>query len=135
MIWGVFVRLLGWPLGYWLVARGSMRTVVVVEVTSNLLMALLPVLLLPAFGLTGTAIGYFIGYLVYAVAMLALARRRSGAWLSTRTLLCFGGATILLLGAEGFAMLTHGGYWGMIPTGLVALGSVLVYRKAASANP
>jgi O-antigen/teichoic acid export membrane protein len=134
MIWGVFFRLLGWPLGYWLVARGSMRTVVVVEVTSNLLMALLPILLLPAFGLTGTAIGYFIGYVVYAVAMLAIARRRSGSWLSTRTLLWFGGATILLLGAEGFATLNHGGYWGMIPTGLVALGSVLVYRRAVAAN-
>jgi O-antigen/teichoic acid export membrane protein len=134
MIWGVFFRLLGWPLGYWLVARGSMRTVVVVEVTSNLLMALLPILLLPAFGLMGTAIGYFIGYLVYAVAMLAIARRRSGSWLSTRTLLWFGGATILLLGAEGFATLNQGGYWGMIPTGLVALGSVLVYRRAVAAN-
>ena len=134
MIWGVFVRLLGWPLGYWLVARGSMRTVVVVEVTSNLVMAALPIVLLPAFGLVGTAIGYFIGYLVYAIAMLAIARRRSGSWLSARTLLWFAGATILMLGAQGFATVTQGGYWGMAPTGMVALGCLVIYRRVLAAH-
>jgi PST family polysaccharide transporter len=134
MIWGVFVRLLGWPLGYWLLARGSMLTVVVVEATSNLVMAMLPILLLPVLGLTGTAIGYFVGYSAYTIAMLAVARRRSGSWLSSRTLLWFGGATILLLGAQGFAALTQGGYWGVLPTGLVSLGCFLVYRRAMSSQ-
>lgn len=134
MIWGVFVRLLGWPLGYWLVARGSMRTVVVVEVASNLVMAALPIFLLPAFGLIGTAIGYFTGYLLYALAMLAVARRRSGQWLCPRTLSWFGAATLLLLGAQWFATLTQGGYWGILPTGLVALSCFFVYRRALSAQ-
>lgn len=134
MIWGVFVRLLGWPLGYWLVARGSMRTVVVVEVTSNLVMAALPIVLLPAFGLVGTAIGYFIGYLFYAIAMLAVARRRSGQWLSPRTLSWFGLSALLLLAAQWFATLTQGGYWGLFPTGLIALGCLLVYRSALSSK-
>jgi PST family polysaccharide transporter len=132
MIWGVFVRLLGWPLGYWLIARGSMRTVVVVEVTSNVIMAALPIFLLPAFGLVGTAMGYFIGYLLYALAMLAVSRRRSGQWISTRTLLWFSLSALLLLSAQGFAKLTQGGYWGLLPTGLVALGCLLVYRRALS---
>jgi O-antigen/teichoic acid export membrane protein len=132
MIWGVFVRLLGWPLGYWLVARGSMRTVVFVEVASNLVMAALPIFLLPAFGLVGTAIGYFTGYLLYAIAMLAVARRRAGQWLCSRTLLWFGLAALLLVGAQWFAKLTQGGYWGLLPTGLVALGCLLVYRRALS---
>ncbi len=135
MIWGVFVRLLGWPLGYWLVARGSMRTVVAVEVTGNFVMAALPVLLLPSLGLAGTAVGYFVGYLLYAVAMLIVVRRRAGQWLSARTLLWFGTATLLLLGAQGFAVLSGGGIWGLLPTGLVALGSLIVYRRALSAHP
>jgi O-antigen/teichoic acid export membrane protein len=134
MIWGVFVRLIGWPLGYWLVARGSMRTVVIVEVTSNLVMAALPVILLPAFGLVGTAIGYFTGYLLYAIAMLAVARRRSGQWLCSRTLSWFGLSALLLLGAQWFAKLTQGGYWGLLPTSLVALGCLLVYRRALSSQ-
>lgn len=134
MIWGVFVRLLGWPLGYWLVARGSIRTVVLVELTSNLVMAALPIFLLPAFGLVGTAIGYFIGYLLYAIAMLAVARRRCGQWLCTRTLSWFSLSALLLLCAQWFATLTQGGYWGLLPTGLVALGCLLVYRRALSAQ-
>ena len=134
MIWGVFFRLLGWPLGYWLVARGSMRTVVIVEVISNLVMAALPIFLLPAFGLVGTAIGYFTGYLLYAIAMLAVARRRSGQWLCPRTLSWFGLAAVLLLVAQWFATLTKGGYWGLLPTGLIALGCLLVYRRALSSQ-
>lgn len=134
MIWGVFVRLLGWPLGYWLVARGSMRTVVAVEVTSNLVMVALPIILLPAFGLVGTAVGYFTGYLLYAIAMLAVSRRRSGQWLCSRTLSWFGLSALLLLGAQSFAKLTEGGYWGLLPTGLVALGCLHVYRSALSSQ-
>jgi O-antigen/teichoic acid export membrane protein len=134
MIWGVFVRLLGWPLGYWLVARGSMRTVVAVEVTSNLVMAALPIVLLPAFGLVGTAIGYFIGYLLYALAMLVVVRHRTGQWLCLRTLSWFGLAAVLLLGAQLFAALAKGGYWSLLPTGLVAIGCLLTYRRALSSQ-
>ncbi len=134
MIWGVFVRLIGWPLGYWLVARGSMRTVVIVEVASNLVMAALPIILLPAFGLVGTAIGYFTGYLLYAIAMLAVARRRSGQWLCSHTLFWFSLSALLLLGAQWFAKLTQGGYWGLLPTSLVALGCLLAYRRALSSQ-
>jgi PST family polysaccharide transporter len=134
MIWGVFVRLIGWPLGYWLVARGSMRTVVIVEVASNLVMAALPIILLPSFGLVGTAIGYFTGYLLYGIAMLAVARRRTGKWLCSHTLSWFGLSALLLLGAQWFAKLTQGGYWGLLPTSLVALGCLLVYRRALSSQ-
>jgi hypothetical protein len=66
--------------------------------------------------------------------MLAVARRRSGQWLGARTLSWFGAATVLLLGAQWFATLTQGGYWGMLPTGLVALGCLFVYRRALSAQ-
>jgi O-antigen/teichoic acid export membrane protein len=125
---------LGWPLGYWLVARGSMRTVVAVEVTSNLVMAALPIVLLPAFGLVGTAIGYFIGYLLYALAMLVVVRHRTGQWLCLRTLSWFGLAAVLLLGAQLFAALAKGGYWSLLPTGLVAIGCLLTYRRALSSQ-
>jgi len=135
MIWGVFMRLLGWPLGYWLVAKGSTKTVVLVEVSSNIVMTLLPVMLLPSFGLIGAAIGYFIGYLLYATAMLVVARRRSGQWLSRRTLLCFGVAALAMLGAQWFATITQGGYWGLLPTGLAAIASFLIYRRALAAAP
>ncbi len=134
MIWGVFVRLLGWPLGYWLVARGSMRTVIVAELACNLLMALLPLVLLPVLGLEGAAIGYFICFLVYALAMMLVARRRCGLWLRRRTLGWFLGATGLLLVSQGLAGLLPGPYWGILPAGLTALGCFHAYRKAISAE-
>ena len=134
MVWGVFVRLLGWPLGYWLVARGSMRTVVLAEVISNLVMALLPLFLLPAFGLKGAAIGYLVGFAVYAMVMLAVARRRCGAWLSRVTLARFFGAAFLLLAAQGFAAIVPGVYWGFLPTSLAAVGCFYAYRRALSSE-
>jgi hypothetical protein len=112
-----------------------MRTVVTVEVASNLVMAALPILLLPVLGLVGTAVGYFVGYLLYAVAMLVVVRRRSGRWLGARTLLWFGTATLLLLGAQGFAVLTHGGFLGLLPTAAAALASLAIYRRELSAHP
>lgn len=134
MIWGVFVRLLGWPLGYWLVARGSMRTVVLAEITSNLAMALLPLLFLPAFGLKGAAIGYLAGFAIYAVVMLMVARRRCGRWLSCVTLKRFLMAAVVLLVAQGFTTVVPGIYWGVLPTTIAAIGCFYAYRQALSSE-
>jgi PST family polysaccharide transporter len=134
MIWGVFLRLLGWPLGYWLVARGSMRTVVLAEVSSNLLMALLPFILLPLFGLIGAAIGYLVGYAAYASTMLVIAYRRCGCWLRPRTLARFLGAAGLLFASQWFASVVPGVNWGVLPTCLVAWGCFYVYRRALSSE-
>lgn len=134
MIWAVFVRLLGWPLGYWLLARGSMRTVMLAEVSSSLLMALLPIVLLPLFGLKGAAIGYFAGFAFYAAVMLVVARRRCGHWLRARTLVWFLGAAGLLLVAQAFAQVFPGAAWGSLPTGLAAAGCFYAYRRVLSAE-
>jgi O-antigen/teichoic acid export membrane protein len=104
------------------------------EVSSSLLMALLPILLLPLFGLKGAAIGYFAGFAFYAMVMLVVARRRCGHWLQTRTLVWFLGAAGLLLVAQIFAQIVPGAYWGSLPTGLVATGCFYAYRRVLSAE-
>jgi len=129
MIWGVFLRLLAWPLGYWMLARGAPRTVVIVELGSNLMMAALPLLLIPRCGLVGAAIAYFIGYLAYAVFMVAVARKRSGRWLSLRTLGLFAAASAILILAQSLARAYPGMYWGAIPTALVATGCAWMYFR------
>jgi PST family polysaccharide transporter len=134
MIWAVFVRLIGWPLGYWLLARGSLRTVMLAEVSSSLLMALLPILLLPLFGLKGAAIGYFAGFAFYAAAMLVVARRRCGHWLRARTLVWFLGAACVLLAAQAFAQVFPGAYWGSLPTVVATVGCFQAYRRVLSAE-
>jgi O-antigen/teichoic acid export membrane protein len=111
-----------------------MRIVVLAEVISNLVMALLPLFLLPAFGLKGAAIGYLVGFAVYAMVMLAVARRRCGVWLSRVTLARFFGAAFLLLAAQGFAAIVPGVYWGFLPTSLAAVGCFYAYRRALSSE-
>ena len=130
MIWGVFLRLLAWPLGYWMLARGAPRTVVIVELGSNLMMAILPVLLIPSYGLVGAAMAFFIGNLAYAAIMIAVARKRSGRWLSLRTFGFFIPAAIMLALSQYFSRLAPGMYWGAIPTALVTACCVLIYLKA-----
>jgi len=129
MVWGVFLRLLAWPLGYWMLARGAPRTVVIVELGSNLMMAALPMLLIPRYGLVGAAIAYFTGYLAYAAIMVAVARKRSGRWLSLRTLGMFAAAATILILFQSLARVYHGMYWGAIPTALVATGSAWIYFR------
>jgi O-antigen/teichoic acid export membrane protein len=111
-----------------------MRTVMLAEVSSSLLMALLPIVLLPLFGLKGAAIGYFAGFAFYAAVMLVVARRRCGHWLRARTLVWFLGAAGLLLAAQAFAQVFPGAAWGSLPTGLAAAGCFYAYRRVLSAE-
>jgi O-antigen/teichoic acid export membrane protein len=134
MIWGVFLRLLAWPLGYWLLARGSAHAVILVELFGNLVAMLLPWLLLPSFGLEGAAIGFFVSYALYAVVMLSVARFRSGRWLGGRTLAGFVAAAVVLLLAQFSVSHADGLYWGLIPTALIALGCFWTYRRALQAD-
>ena len=130
MIWGVFLRLLAWPLGYWMLARGAPRTVAMVEIGSNLMMAVLPLLLIPFYGLVGAAMAFFIGYLAYAVVMVAVARKRAGSWLSLRTLGLFILAGIVLALSQSLSRLTPGMYLGALLTALVTACCVWIYLKA-----
>jgi PST family polysaccharide transporter len=130
MIWGIFLRLLSWPMGYWLLARGSSRAVIIVESTASIIAALLPLLLVPIYGVTGAAIGFFVGYVAYATIMLAASRKRSGRWLSLKTL----GWFLLCAGFLGFSQvavtLFEGPYWGLVPTGTAAIICAWIYFRA-----
>ena len=129
MAWGVFVRLLAWPLAFWLLARGSSRTMMFIEGSSALLMTALAFLLLRSFGLIGSAMGFAYGQVIYALLLLWVARRRSGAWVSCRTLgwalLC----AMLCLAAQGFAILDLGGPWPYLPACLSGLVAVCLYIR------
>jgi PST family polysaccharide transporter len=129
MVWGVFVRLLAWPLAFWLLARGSNRTMMIIEGGSALLMTALAVVLLRSFGLVGCAMGFAYGQVFYAGLLLLVARRRSGAWVSGRTLgwalLC----AMTCLAAQGFAALDLDGPWPYLPVCLSALVAGYLYTR------
>jgi PST family polysaccharide transporter len=129
MAWGVFVRLLAWPLAFWLLARGSSRTMMIIEGGSALLMTALAVVLLRSFGLVGCAMGFACGQVIYAGLLLLVARRRSGAWVSGHTLgwalLC----AMTCLAAQGFAVLDLAGPWPYLPACLTALAAGYLYIR------
>jgi PST family polysaccharide transporter len=129
MTWGIFVRLLAWPLAFWLLARGSSRTMMIIEGFSALLMTGLAVVLLGSFGLVGSAMGFAYGQVIYAGLLLLVARRRSGAWVSGRTLgwalLC----AMLCLAAQGFAALDLASPWSYLPACLSALAAGCLYIR------
>ena len=132
MIWGVFLRLLAWPLGYWMLARGSLRTVVIVETASNLSMVVLPLFFVPRFGVVGAAYAYAISYVIYAIVMLVVSRSRSGKWLGGEVLAWFGVAAIWLCSTQVACHFAGGGWWGLTPTIVAAFGCVALYYRKIS---
>lgn len=115
MTWGVFLRLFAWPLAYWLLARGSNSTMIIIEGASAVLMTVLAVALLGTLGLVGCAMGFAVGQGVYALLLLLVARRRSGAWIGWSTLgmvaLCAG----ICLAVQVFAFQRPSGVRAFVP--------------------
>ena len=58
MVWGVFLRLIFWPMGYWMLTRGSSTSVILAEVIGNSILAAMPIVLMPIYGLPGAAIDF-----------------------------------------------------------------------------
>lgn len=129
MAWGVFVRLLAWPLAFWLLARGSSRTMMIIEGSTALLMTALAVVLLSSLGLVGCAMGFAYGQVIYAGLLLLVARRRSGAWVSGRTLALALLCAMLCLAAQGFAALDLTGPWPYLPACLSILTAACLYLR------
>jgi O-antigen/teichoic acid export membrane protein len=97
-------------------------------------MVVLPLVLIPYYGLTGAALGFCISYVIYAGLMIVIARRRSGLWLSAPTWLSIAAATSVLLLAQFSVSHAEGLYWGLLPTALIALGCFWTYRRALQAD-
>lgn len=136
MIWGVFLRLLAWPLGYWMLARGSVNTVIIVESSSNLVMALLPFILVPVYGVIGAAYSFAVSYLVYALIMLMVSRARSGEWINRRALSWFVLAGLWLGFLHLMVSIGWGGWWGLIPsTGATVICAAVYFLRIKGETP
>jgi O-antigen/teichoic acid export membrane protein len=140
MVWGVFFRLVSWPMGFWLQARGSNRTVLAVELISNLILGLLPWVLIGPLGLVGAAIAFAAGYVAYAVLMALVMRWRTGHWIGARTWAWAGLAGLALAVAQWSVQSAVGNFWGLIPTGVLGLLCAGIYyrtmrREAQQAIP
>ena len=129
MVWGVFFRLVSWPMGFWLQARGSNRSVLIVELISNLILGLLPLALIGTFGLSGAAIAFAAGYVAYAVLMTIVMRWWTGHWIGARTWAWAVLAGAALAAAQWSVTSAEGDFWGLIPTGILGLLCAGIYYR------
>ena len=98
LTWGIFVRLLAWPLGFWMIAKSRPSVVVAVEVGAAILLVALQAYLTQTAGLSGAGVGFLIGYVAYAAVLATLARIAAGRWFAVRTV------AVLLLSALVLAL-------------------------------
>jgi PST family polysaccharide transporter len=129
MIWGVFFRLIAWPMGYWLLGRGSAKLMIGVDVATNMIAGLLPALLLPRYGLVGSAAAFLLGCIAYAVVLIFAVRWKTGGWIGFVTL-CWAtlaGATLAL--SQWVTSALGGDYWGAIPTVLITAACAYISLK------
>jgi len=128
-VWAIFCFLMGWPLGFWLTARGSKRSVAVFQSLSYFLMVALGLLLIPVYGVTGASAGYLGCGIIYTGILLVFTRRLSGRWISARTFGYFGLAAVLMGAARWAVSYGSWAYWGLIPSAATAATCAFIYFK------
>ena len=128
-VWGIFCNLLGWPLGFWVVARRSKRMVAIFQSLVSVLMVILAFILVPRWGVKGAAIANLGSGLIFTLILLGLTRWVSGRWISLNTVGWLGLGLAILLSGKLFIQLASGGYWGLLPTTLTSAACGLIYFK------
>lgn len=129
MTWGVFVRIIAWPLGFRLLARGSAKAMITIEGLSAAVTAAVSVGLLYGYGLLGCVVGFLAGQLFYASLLVALSYRQSARAFEAGTFAAIGGSALLAGLAQLFVSRLDSDYWGIMPTLLVAGASGWAFRK------
>ena len=75
---GVFLKVVSWPMGFILLAKGEIRWFIAAESLFNVIQLGLTIYLMKTQGIVGTAHAFAILYGIHIFAMLALSRNRSG---------------------------------------------------------
>jgi len=128
--WAIVCNLLGWPLGFWVVARRSKRVVALFQALLSVSMPLLAVFLVPVWGVKGAAIAFFGGALIYMLVLLVMTRWISGAWIGANTSLRVAISISILLVATKASMT----FWGVLLFLAVFVGCLFTYLRAMRAS-
>ena len=132
MTWGVFARLVAWPLGFWMMARRSARAFIVVEGVACLISLALPLVLMDRMGLVGAAVGFFWAAILYAVLLVCLLCRGSGMTPGAGTVKAVLFAALAVYACQWLGALSDNLYFGLLPTTLAAAGCFWYYRRIIS---
>jgi PST family polysaccharide transporter len=126
--WAIFIRLMTWPLGFWLLARGSSRLVILLEAVGALIGALLPILFIGRFGLISAAIAVTASSAVYGIAVAVVFRVKTGGWFRLELHIWAIVLAAILAAGQWWAAGQANDYAGCVPVALVAIACVLLYR-------
>ena len=129
MAWGVLIRLMTWPMGFWLMARGSGRMVIATETVGAFIASALPFLLLERFGLVAAGVAFALSCIAYGLILIVVFRRRSGGWFGVRTHV-WAITVVAALAMTQLAASCHDGLiGGLLLTAAVTSASGWVYRR------
>ena len=131
-VWAIFLNLLGWPLGFWVAARRSKRTVAFFQGLFSVVILLLALAFVPLWGVKGAAHAHLFCSLAYTLILVGLVRRASGKWISFQTIGWMSTAAAALFAARAFVDFAGFGYWGLLPTALTAAACGLIYFKVTA---
>jgi enterobacterial common antigen flippase len=129
MTWGVFARLVAWPLGFWMMARRSPRAFMVVEGVACLISLVLPVMFMGRMGLVGAAVGFFWSAILYAILLVCLLCRGAGMSPGVGTVKAVLLAILAVCACQWLGSLSDHLYFGVLPTMLAAAGCFWCYRR------
>lgn len=127
-ILGVFGRVVSWPLGFIQLAKGASRVFVLTETTTMALWLVLVLVLVPPFGVVGTAYAFALVYVFYTLVMLGFSRNLIGFhWSHTvKQLLVLSSVMVAL--SFGLTFMAHG-WIADVGGGLLTLvGSIVSLR-------
>jgi PST family polysaccharide transporter len=116
---GMMLRVVSWPMGYIIVAKGWQGLFIAIEIGAALIHVGLAALLLPRFGVDGAGMAFAALYACHGVAVYIIARRRCGFRFgapNAKLLATFGAASVLAFAS--FAVLPF--WWATLASGLAA---------------
>ena len=129
MSWAVYARIISWPMGFWLIARGAPTVVMVIESSASLLTVIASTVLLAVCGTIGASVGTLAAAVAYLATLVLLLRFKAGARFSTSTWQAVA-ASAILLGAAQCLSLAVAPKWVLTTFGAFLAGlSVWGYFK------
>ena len=131
-IWAIFFNLIGWPLGFWVAARRSKRTVAIFQGLVSVTILLLALAFVPFWGVKGAAIANLFCSPAYALILVCLTRRVSGKWISIQTTGWLSAGALTLFAAKALVDLAGNFYWGILPTAITSAICIFIYLRVVA---
>jgi enterobacterial common antigen flippase len=75
---GMILRVASWPMGYVVLAKGARKVALWAELVGSVVQVVLVWVCVPVFGLKGTGIAFFLGYVFFWFLVYAIVRSMSG---------------------------------------------------------